>query len=32
VVTNFYAESEQMTSDTIVSRLLDLVPQPRSSM
>ncbi len=32
VVTNFYAESEQLTSDAIVSRLLDLVPQPRSNM
>jgi MoxR-like ATPase len=32
VVTNFYAESEQMTSDAIVERLLDHVPQPRSNM
>ncbi len=32
VVTNFYAESEQVSADTVVSRLLDLVPQPRSQM
>ena len=32
VVTNFYAEAEQMTPDAIVGRLLETVPQPRSGM
>jgi MoxR-like ATPase len=32
VVTNFYAESEQINSDRIVERLLDTVPAPRSGM
>jgi MoxR-like ATPase len=32
VVTNFYAEAEQMTPDAIIGRLLDSVPQPRSGM
>jgi MoxR-like ATPase len=32
IVTNFYAESEQVTSDTLVERLLDTVPAPRSGM
>jgi MoxR-like ATPase len=32
VVTNFYAEAEQMTPDAIVGRLLESVPQLRSGM
>jgi MoxR-like ATPase len=32
VITNFYAESEQITSDRIVERLLESVPEPRSGM
>jgi MoxR-like ATPase len=32
VVTNFYAESERITSDGLVARLLDTVPPPRSGM
>ena len=32
VMTNFYAESERVTSDTIIDRLLELVPPPRSGM
>jgi MoxR-like ATPase len=32
VVTNFYAESEQINTDRLVERLLDVVPPPRSGM
>ena len=32
IVTNFYAESERVTPDTIVERLLETVPVPRSGM
>ena len=32
VVTNFYAEAEQLTPDAIIGRLLETVPQPRSGM
>jgi MoxR-like ATPase len=32
VITNFYAESEQVTSDVLVARLLDEVPPPRSGL
>jgi MoxR-like ATPase len=32
VVTNFYAESERINSDTIVSRLLERVPVPKSGL
>jgi MoxR-like ATPase len=32
IVTNFYAESEQLTPDTIIGRLLESVPGPRSGM
>jgi MoxR-like ATPase len=32
VITNFYAESEQMTPDKIIARLLDAVPAPRSGL
>src|SRR5689334_4390504 len=32
VMTNFYAESERITSDTIVERLIDHVPVPKSGM
>jgi MoxR-like ATPase len=32
VITNFYAESEQITPDRIVERLLETVPAPRSGM
>jgi MoxR-like ATPase len=32
IVTNFYAESEHLNSDSIVSRLLEGVPVPRSGL
>ncbi len=32
IITNFYAESEHVTADTIVDRLLQEVPPPRSGM
>jgi MoxR-like ATPase len=32
VITNFYAESEQVTSDTVVSRLIESVPPPKSGL
>jgi len=32
VITNFYAESEQVNSDGIVSRLIDAVPLPKSGL
>ncbi len=32
VITNFYAESEQVDSDGIVSRLIDAVPLPKSGL
>jgi MoxR-like ATPase len=32
VMTNFYAESEGINSDTIIERLLDTVPVPKSGM
>ncbi|MGE3840264.1 MAG: AAA family ATPase [Vicinamibacterales bacterium] len=32
IVTNFYAESEQINSDRLVERLLETVPLPRSGM
>jgi MoxR-like ATPase len=32
ILTNFYAESERITSDTIVERLLETVPVPKSGM
>ncbi len=32
VMTNFYAESERITSDVIVERLLETVPVPKSGM
>jgi MoxR-like ATPase len=32
VVTNFYAESERITSDVLVSRLLERVPIPKSGL
>jgi hypothetical protein len=31
-MTNFYAESERITSDSIVERLIDAVPLPKSGM
>jgi hypothetical protein len=31
-MTNFYAESERVTSDGIVERLIDHVPVPKSGM
>ena len=31
-MTNFYAESERVTPDTVVERLLDAVPVPKSGM
>ena len=32
IMTNFYAESERITSDAIVERLIDVVPVPTSGM
>jgi len=32
VITNFYAESEQVNSDGVVSRLIDSVPPPKSGL
>ena len=32
VLTNFHAQSEGITSDTLIDRLLDAVPAPRSGM
>jgi MoxR-like ATPase len=32
IMTNFYAESERITSDTIIDRLLETVPVPKSGM
>ena len=32
VVTNFYAESERLNSDAIITRLLETVPGPKSNM
>ena len=32
VMTNFYAESERITPDTIVERLIETVPVPKSGM
>jgi MoxR-like ATPase len=32
VIPNFYAESERISSDNLVDRLLDAVPRPRSGM
>jgi MoxR-like ATPase len=32
VITNFYAESEQVTSDGVVSRLVEAVPPPKSGL
>jgi MoxR-like ATPase len=32
IMTNFYAESERITPDTIVDRLLEVVPVPKSGL
>ena len=32
VITNFYAESEQVTSDGVVTRLIESVPPPKSGL
>jgi MoxR-like ATPase len=32
VIPNFYAESERITADNLVERLLEAVPAPRSGM
>ena len=32
VMTNFYAESERITSDTVIERLIDTVAVPKSGM
>jgi MoxR-like ATPase len=32
IIPNFYAESERVTSDVLVDRLLETVPAPRSGM
>jgi len=32
VITNFYAESERVDADAIVTRLLEAVPAPRSGL
>jgi len=31
-MTNFYAESERINSDTVIERLLEAVPVPKSGM
>ena len=32
IITTFYADSEQVTPDTVVQRLLDVVPPPKSGL
>jgi MoxR-like ATPase len=32
LIRNFHAESEKVTADTIIKRLIEVVPQPRSGM
>ena len=32
IMTNFYAESERITPDTVIERLLEAVPVPKSGM
>jgi MoxR-like ATPase len=32
IITTFYADSEQVTPDTVVGRLLDVVPPPKSGL
>jgi MoxR-like ATPase len=32
VLLNFHAESERVTSDTVIDKLLEIVPVPRSGM
>ena len=32
ILTNFYAESEKITSEEIIKRLLETVPEPKSGM
>src|SRR6266853_331483 len=32
IITNFYAESERINSDTVIERLLEAVPVPKSGM
>jgi len=32
VMTNFYAESERINSDSVIERLIDTVPVPKSGM
>jgi MoxR-like ATPase len=32
IIPNFYAESEKITADALVDRLLEAVPRPRSDM
>jgi MoxR-like ATPase len=32
IIANFYAESERVTSDTLVERLLEAVPIPKSGL
>jgi MoxR-like ATPase len=32
IIPNFYAESEKVTSDILVDRLIEAVPAPRSGM
>jgi MoxR-like ATPase len=32
IITNFYAESEHISSDDIIERLLESVPPPKSGM
>ena len=32
IITNFYAESEEVDSDKLVTQLLEAVPPPRSEM
>jgi MoxR-like ATPase len=32
IIPNFYAESDRITADVLVDRLLEAVPTPRSGM
>jgi len=32
IIPNFYAESERITADNLIDRLLEAVPPPRSGM
>jgi MoxR-like ATPase len=32
IITTFYADSEQVTPDTVIARLLEVVPPPKSGL